>query len=258
MGDLERGRIYRVAPAQAINKYAAGKLDLATPEGATAALASPNEATHFVAWQALQSMGDKAVPSLLKMAKSASNPRHRARAVWALGKLPGRGETTVAMAVKDADANVRITGLRLARQLKLNLVSLAQGLAGDASPQVRRELLINLRSSTTPEAAKIWAQLAAQYDGKDKWYLTALGIGAALHWDDCLAAWMASAGEKWNSEAGRDIVWISRAAKSAELISQVLTTPNLPSQEKLRFVRAIDYQASEADRQTALKKFLTN
>lgn len=256
MGDLDHGRIYRLAPAASLNKYSAAKLNLTTADGALSALTSPNEATHYLGWQAIQQLGDKAVPALKKLASSASNPRHRARAIWALGKLSGKGSEAVSLALKDADANLRITGLRLARQLKLDLVVLAKPLVTDPSPQVRRELLITLRATTTPETAKIWSKLASQYDGKDQWYLAALGIGAQFHWDECIAAWQADVGEKWNTPAGRDIVWISRSDKSTDLISQVLATKDLPASEKLRFVRAFDYQSSEESRQAALKKFL--
>ena len=64
-----------------------------------------------------------------------------------------------------------------------------QSLAKDPSPQVRRECAIALRFQKTPAAAALWADLAAQHDGKDRWYLEALGIGAALNEDACFDAW---------------------------------------------------------------------
>ena len=73
----------------------------------------------------------------MKMAAS-DNPIFRARALWLLGKIEGRGPKTVAMAIEDSDANIRIVGVRLARQLKLDVSSVSEKLIMDNSPQVRR------------------------------------------------------------------------------------------------------------------------
>jgi hypothetical protein len=151
-----------------------------------------------------------------------------------------------------------VTGLRLARQLKLDLVSLAGSVAEDPSAQVRREAAIALRFAKTPEAAKVWAKLAAKHDGADAWYLAALGIGANLNWDACLDAYLAQVGGKWDTAGGRDIIWISRAQKSGELLAKIMDSDSLPAKDKLRFVRAMDFQGSEEERQAALKKSLQN
>ena len=44
--------------------------------------------------------------------------------------------------------------------------------------EVRREAAISLRFTKGSDAAKTWTRLALKYDGKDRWYLEALGIGA--------------------------------------------------------------------------------
>jgi len=45
--------------------------------------------------------------------------------------------------------------------------------------------------SAAPKAPALWAELAKQYDGKDRWYLEALGIGVDGQWDRYLNAWLA-------------------------------------------------------------------
>jgi hypothetical protein len=55
-----------------------------------------------------------------------------------------------------------------------------------------------------------WTELARQYDGTDRWYLEALGIGADGKWETFLPVWKQIAGEAWKQKAGRDIVWRSR------------------------------------------------
>lgn len=258
MGDLDHGRIYRLAPAAALGKYAVAKLDVSTPEGAVAALLSPNEATRYLAWKALQKSGDAAAPALEKAMKASADPRHTARLIWALGKLTTRGTGAVAFASKHKDEDVRVMGLRLARQLKMDTVLQALVAVEDPSAQVRREAAISLRFVKTPEAAKAWAKLAAKHDGADAWYLAALGIGANLNWDACLDAYLAEVGGKWDTAGGRDIVWISRAQKTSELLTKVMDSDALTAKDKLRFVRAMDFQGSEEERQAALKKSLQN
>jgi putative membrane-bound dehydrogenase-like protein len=258
MGDLERGRIYRVAPAAALGKYPSGRktVGLPTAGAGISQLLSPNEATRYLGWQVLKVRGDDTSTELKKEFTTNPNPRFRARALWAWGKLTSQGTQAVDAALADKDDDIRVTGLRLARQLKLDLIPLITKLAKDPSAAVRREALIGLRFLTSPEAAKLWAQLAAQHDGADKWYLAACSIGANLNWDACFTAYMDLMGEKWNTAGGRDLIWISRATKSADYIAQILSS-NLPAADKMRFVRALDYQASEEQRQSALKQLLT-
>ncbi|MDQ3846740.1 MAG: PQQ-dependent sugar dehydrogenase, partial [Bacteroidota bacterium] len=86
-GDQQRGRVYRVAPANA--KYAVPKYDYKTPAGAVQALQNPNLAVRYHAWTALQAMGRQAIPELEKLWNSSGNPRMRARAFWVLVKTTG-------------------------------------------------------------------------------------------------------------------------------------------------------------------------
>src|SRR5205823_3478220 len=79
-----------------------------------------------------------------------------------------------------------------------------------------------LRHNSSPEAPSLWAQLAAQHDGKDRWYLEALGIGADRQWEEFFDAWLAEVGDKWNTPAGRDIVWRSRSKKTPALLVKIL------------------------------------
>ena len=74
--------------------------------------------------------------------------------------------------------------------------------------------LIALRHDRSDEMPALWAQLAEQYEGDDRWYLEALGIASDLRPEECFAAWMQATDQRWNTPAGRDIVWRSRAASA--------------------------------------------
>ncbi|MCE9555583.1 MAG: c-type cytochrome [Planctomycetes bacterium] len=240
-GDTEHGRLFRVA-LKGQERYTVPKQDYSTPEGAVVALQSPNQETRYLAWTALHGMGAKAEPALTKLWQS-DNPRMRARALWLLGRIEGRGQHYVDAAIADKDADIRITGLRLARQLEVNLTPVIQKLVRDPSPAVRRECAVTLRNDKSPEAPKLWNELARQYDGKDRWYLEALGIGADGQWDRFLEANAADASSSGFSPViWRDIVWRSRAKATPAQLAQIIRDPATPKGELPRFMRAFDFQ----------------
>jgi hypothetical protein len=95
-----------------------------------------------------------------------------------------------------------------------------------------------------------------QYDGKDRWYLEALGVGADRQWDTFLAAWQAAAGEKWNTPAGRDIVWRSRSRKTPALLVKIITSGNLTAQDREHYFRSLDF-ITGPEKDAALLELLT-
>lgn len=233
-----RGRVFRVAPPG--TKATVPKLDLKSAAGCGAALQSPNHATRYLAWTKLHEMQAKAEKNLLRLWKG-NDPRQRARALQLLARIKGSEKKYVEQAFKDKNADIRITGLRIARELKLDVIPCVKLLVKDASPQVRRECAIALRHNPSPEAPALWAELAAQHDGKDRWYLEALGIGADKQEDKFFEAWLAKVGDKWNTPAGRDIVWRSRAKKAPALLAKIINDKNTPDKERAHYFRALDF-----------------
>jgi hypothetical protein len=145
------------------------------------------------------------------------------------------------MALKDSDQDIRIVGLRSARLLKMDALPYVKRLAKDGSPQVRRECAIALRHSSSSEAPALWTSLAQQYDGKDRWYLEALGIAADKQEDKFFGAWLSAVGDKWNTPAGREIVWRSRSTKAPALLVKLITDKNTTPREREHFMRALDF-----------------
>jgi len=257
MRDLERGRLFRVTP-KGHQGYKIPKFDFSTAEGAVEALKNPNYAVRYMAWTALHKMGAKAEPALLKMYKGSQDPRLKARALWLLGKIEGRGEHYVEQAISERNSNLRIVGVRLARQLKLDMIPIIRRLVRDESPQVRRELLIALRHSKSSEAPQLWAELAVQHDGQDRWYLEALGIAAARNWDAFFSAWLEKVGgpeKAIATAAGRDIIWRSRSTKAPALLAQIIKRQATSEEEKPRYFRALDFHDGP-EKQEALKSLL--
>ena len=247
------GRIYRVAPKG--NRPAVPKLDLKSAKGAVAALRSPNHETRYLAWNALHEMGGKASKELKKV-WNGTEPRQRARALQLLARIKGNELKQVSEALKDTDSDIRVAGLRLARELGLDLIAVAGPLVDDPSPQVRREVAIALRGSSAPAAPALWAKLAARHDGKDRWYLEALGIGADRQWDAYLGAYLAAVGDRWDTPAGREVVWRSRSKQTPALLVKMITDKKTTAPEKQRYLRAFDF-INGPEKDAALLQLLT-
>jgi hypothetical protein len=199
-------------------------------------------------------MGEKAHHPIEDLAEHTTDPRLKARAVWALARLEGEGQEAVDIALAAKESDVRMTGVRIAREIGLDVAKLA-AVAADTAPEVRRELAISLRHSKSPAAAELWAQLALQHDGKDRWYLEALGIGADKQWDAFLDAYLAKASEPWKSEAGRDILWRSRSKKTPELLVKIMKDPATKEEDQPRYFRAFDF-LNGPEKDVALKSLL--
>jgi len=247
------GRIYRVAPQG--NKPSAPKLNLTSATGCVEALQSPNLATRYLGWSKLHQMQGGAEKELLNL-WHGKDDRLRARALHLLTRIKGSEKKYVEQALKDNSPDIRITGLRIARELKLDVVPYVKMLVKDSSPQVRRECAIALRHSASPEAPNLWSQLAQQHDAKDRWYLEALGIGADKQWDKYFDAWLAEAGDKWNTPAGRDIIWRSRSRKTPALLVKVINDKSTPVNERDRYFRSLDF-ISGPEKEAALVELLS-
>jgi hypothetical protein len=176
-------------------------------------------------------------------------------AVWLTrhDKKDGLVEMITAI-LKDENPDLRVAAIRLARLHGIDVSKVAAA-ASDKAPEVRRELAISLRHNTSPEAANLWADLAVQYDGQDRWYLEALGIAADQQWDAFLDAYLANASEPWKTPAGRDILWRSRAKKTPELLVKIMKEPGLKEDEQPRYFRAFDFLTGP-EKEAALKSLL--
>lgn len=265
MGDHEpgkiMGRIYRVALPDLAK---APTPDFSTAEGAAKALTSPNRATQYAAWKALHALGAKAEPALLGLWKSTDD-RIRARALGLLSQLKGSEVKYLSAGLNDPSEDVRIWAIRLCsilektRGLDTTPLEKDEALVGRLlkdTPAVRRQIAIALRGAS--DIAKLWAALAQQHDGKDRWYLEALGIGAGGNEDACFDAWLAAVGDKWNTPAGRDIVWRMRASKAAGYLAKLIEDGAIPADEKLRYVRSFDFLPDSPARTTALVELATS
>ncbi|MCS5605931.1 MAG: dehydrogenase, partial [Alphaproteobacteria bacterium] len=234
----DAGRIFRVAPPNHV--YTLPAYSFKTPAGAVKALQSPNLSARYKAWTTLLGMQERARTALEKMAGD-NNPRFRARALWALSAIKDGTSRAIEMALGDESENIRALALRIVRRHRLPIEPVVRRLMRDEAALVRRECAVSLHRLSSTESVQLWTELAAQYDGIDRWYLEALGIGEKGKETACLNAWLKKTRDTWKTAAGRDIIWRSRAPEAAALLAKLLLSPDVPTTEHPRLLRALDF-----------------
>lgn len=202
MGDVKRGRIYRIAP-KGTKGYKVPKLDLTTRYGVADALASPNLAARYLAYQAFKKNEVVGIHGILLSYFYGSDPVLRARALWLLADDKADGDRALEAALSDGDPLMRALGVRiLALHGPEALQARAESLLSDSDSGVRRELLLQLGPIKDEWAMRLKFNLARQYDGVDRYYREAVGIAfrgqeseayneimdiASLNWDATVA-----------------------------------------------------------------------
>lgn len=243
VGDQQKGRIFRIAPT-GIN-YRVPKQDFTTIPGLIEALKSPNQAVRFMAWTGLQNQGNLAKEALMRLFLG-DNPVFSARALWLLAELDP--QEAFELGKGSANEDIQVVAVKIARQkFKDNLLKYLQELVVEAAPQVSRELAVALRFQTGVDAAKLWAELASQYQG-DRWFLEALGIGSDLNAEACFKVWLKNVGGDWNQGSNKDLVWRVRAETALTLLSKLILEVE-KIEDSHRYFRAFDFHKSKSKNQ---------
>ena len=252
MGDIQRGRLFRLTAKGASSAYQVPKPDFSSPAGAAEALQSPNLATRYLAFKALEKFGTEAVPAVEKLWQS-NNPRVQARALWLVANLNvDKSEKLkfIHSALGHENADLRVTGIRVCvhiqNEIELDDIN-DQIDVNDPAPEVLRAILIGLRQWPIDHLPQVWAPIADNYVSGDRWFLEALGIAAEGRWDECLDAWTEGNPAKLRSSAGRDLVWRSRGNKTPLLIRDVIVDKRTKAADVPRYFRALDICQSDKD-----------
>ena len=168
------GTIYRIAPKGF--KPVVPKIDLATTDGQILALKSPAVNVRNSGFTRLKAQGEKAVPAVSALLDDP-NKHIAARAVWLLAQMGDSGQAIVAKLLDSPEPRTRLVACRAIRAAGGDVVKLAEKMASDASPMVRREIALSLRDVPVEQSLKHLVTIAKQFDGKDRAYLDAFGLG---------------------------------------------------------------------------------
>ncbi len=169
------GTIYRIAPKGF--KPFIPTFDLATTEGQITALKSPVVNVRNSGFTRLKAQGAAAIPAVSAMLKD-SNPYIAARAVWLLAQMGTEGTEIVTKLLTAAEPRTRLLAVRALRAAGYDVVKLANQMAADPAPMVRREIALALRNVPAAQSMPHLVTIGKMFDGKDRAYLEALGLGA--------------------------------------------------------------------------------
>lgn len=248
--DTTSGAIYRIAPKGF--KPVIPAFDPGTVEGDIAALRSPAVNVRGAAAARLAQRGAAAIAPVEALL-SDENPFVRARAVWLLARLGDPGLARVEALTRDRDPQTRIAAYRALRRESPTFIRSAASLARDASPAVRREVAISMRDVPFAESREVLLAIAAGYDGNDRSYLEAWGIGATGKEDALYAALGEAApgadATKWPRRYS-DLVWRLTPRAAVPAFVARAKASSLPVSERNKAITAIAYvptrEASEA------------
>ncbi|HWA28669.1 MAG TPA: PVC-type heme-binding CxxCH protein [Lacunisphaera sp.] len=235
------GAIYRVVPKGF--KPVVPKLDLTTTEGQLAALRNPAVNVRSLGFNALKAQGAAAIPAVAGLLKD-TNPYIRARATWLLAELGADGRARVEALLGDADASTRLVAFRALRREEHRVLANAAKLATDPSAAVRREVALAMRDVPMADAKAVLMALAKGFDGNDRTYLEAWGLGCMGKEAEVYAALAADQKEpdplKW-SAAYAGLVWRLTPDAAAPQFALRAMAGSLAERDRLAAVTALGF-----------------
>jgi putative membrane-bound dehydrogenase-like protein len=246
MGDITRGRIYRLAPVGAPSR-GAPRVDLESNKGLLAALSSPALSVRWMAMAKLAGMKrDEAGKLLTSAVTQKEDAVLRARAAWQLARAlgpAGADNKALTALFDDPDPRFQVLALRIAKDfLGYDAAVLAERINTlidrKASPAVLREGLILLRDQGPAKVKKTLYALMKQYDGKDRFYLASVGIAVGQHDEKRRAALLAGFDSEFTTWDDRvaGLVWELRPPRMTALLEKRLGDAKLTAEQRARIV----------------------
>src|SRR5579872_2546477 len=249
--DPTRGRIYRIAPAgtKLARNEKAGPY--ANDADALVALASPNHATTFLARERLLASGEAAIPALSNLLTTGDR-NLRARVLWLLDRIGGRGRESVKAELKSPDPAFRALAVRILRRHGDEFAADLFRLARDPDGEVLKEVLLAIGKSKHPSATDLLVALFERYDGSDRYLLEALGVAARGREAEVFDVVI----ERPNSPVTPRLVNIARVLKpgdAAKYLASRLASADLPSDAAQSLLTALAATATPAAGQSVIE-----
>ncbi len=237
------GTIYRVAPKGF--KSVVPKIDLATITGQIAALRSPSPNVRFSGFVRLREGGASAVPAVAALLDDP-NPHLAARAVWLLAQMGPEGVAKVGGLLASENAETRLVAFRALRFVGHGEDALAKRMATDAAPAVRAEAALMMRDRPVPESLEILVAVAKGFDGRDRSYLEAFGLGSEGKEREVYAAIARELGGP-AAEWSPSFSWLAWRLHPAEVVAYFAARTRLgelPVDERRRMLTALAFMKS--------------
>ncbi len=168
------GGIFRIAKKG--TKVSLPEINFTTMEGLLDALKSPAPGVRWVAQERLKKQEGVFKGLVDYMSTNDGNQFYLARGLFVMAQLQQENAGTLVKEILDSnDEQMRIAAMRALRFAGEPVLPLIEKMADDPSMAVRRETLVMMRGMRFEQIRKPLAQLIAEYGGKNRWYLEALG-----------------------------------------------------------------------------------
>ena len=243
MGDFERGRIYRLAPPR--STYSVPPLDLDSDAGLRAAFESPNNARRYLAYTALAEKVGEGDTGLLEAIYLEGDRDIKARALWLLSKDEDNGRDLVMEHTRHEDVDFRVQAVRILASQGMDALKRAPHLVTDTSPAVRRQLLLELAGEEASWAREWQLKLALQFDGVDRFYREAVGIGLHGHEAEAFQEIVRERGSTWDRTLAELAIQL-HPEDAFEIAVDALGNRDLSIEQRQRALKTIDAIGSEA------------
>ncbi len=241
MDSIGYGRIYRLTPKGKELKNP--KIDLGTTEGQIAALLNPAINVRSLGFDKLVSRGESVIPEVQRILES-DRSLHRARAIWLLSKLGSKGvEVVENILKKEPDPRLRVVAYRALKDNNRSLLKYASIAVNDPSEDVRREVALSLRDASWDEKEKLVSKLFEGYDGKDKWYLEALGIAIDTKSEEAYAELLESQSQhpaEW-SDKFASLIWRLHPKSAVDALKTRAMAAGVDENKKKKAVDALAF-----------------
>ncbi|MCF6313101.1 MAG: c-type cytochrome [Verrucomicrobiales bacterium] len=246
----QSGAIYRIAPIGF--KPQVPQLDLTTTAGLILALQSPAINVRNLGFVGLKKQGESALPAVQALLKN-ENPYIQGRAIFLMPHLGAKGvQATTELAKGGNDAITRVTAFRALRRADQPLPDLS----ADPSPAVRREVALSCRNLSLYDSRDALVNIAKKFDGDDRTYLEAFGIGSTSKESGIYDAVQASIGDenplKWSKAFAR-IAWRLHPNQAIKNLLTRALSDSLPTADRKLAMTAIAFNDSSAAAQAMLE-----
>ncbi len=238
------GAIYRIAPKGFKSRIP--KFDLNTTEGQIAALKSPAVNVRFSGFRRLKAQGEKAVPAVAALLEDA-NPYIAGRAAWLLAQMGDAGVVKVRTWLDSPDAGHRLVAHRALRRAGQDVLELAAKLVNDPSAAVRREVALSLRDVPANQSVGFLVKLAQKFDGTDRAYLEALGLGCEGKENEVFAEVSKSFAKEpleWSDSAAW-IAWRLHPAQAVNALKLRAASPKLNEDQRKLMLTALAFSPTQ-------------
>lgn len=244
------GRIYRITPKD--KKLKTPTFDLSSVKGQIEALKNPAINVRNLGFVALQAQGETVIPAVKALLADA-NPFVQARAVWLLAQLGAAGKTEVEqLLLQSTDTRLQTAAFRALKhditpssspQEIAQQVALCQKALKVASLPLYREIAISLRDVPYAAMTSLISPLEAAFDGKDRYYLEALGTALdgkeENYFQKVRPQWPQNA-TKWTPQQAWMAWRLHPKAALADLKTRA-ASPTLSAEERKRAITAIAF-----------------